>query len=126
MTNKKLTKTELEIMDYIWETNDEILASDIRKHFSHKNWSKQTISSYLKKLVNIKLLKVRKESIVKYYYSASISKNEYELLPAKDILEKVYKGSLRAFFCAFISPNIDEKEIDELQNMLQEFKKNNS
>mgnify|MGYP002513833507 CR=1 FL=1 len=115
MSKNTLSKTELEIMDYFWSINAEISASDLRNHFSSKNWSKQTISTFLKRLVNLGYLKIRKESIVKYYYSVLISKEEHELLPAKDVLENVYDGSYGDFFCALMPANTDKKEIDKLE-----------
>lgn len=120
-----LTKTELEIMNYIWETNKEITASDIRIHFSNKNWSKQAVTTFLKKLVSMEFLKVNKASVVKYYYSALISKEEYELLPARDILENVYYGSYGDFICALLPLDIDkvENEIYEIKRILEHYKK---
>lgn len=93
MPKNTLSKTELEIMEYFWNINSEISASDLRAHFPDKNWSKQTISTFLKRLVHLGFLKVHKVSVVKYYYSALISKTDYELLPAKDVLYNVYNGS---------------------------------
>ncbi|MCI8485403.1 MAG: BlaI/MecI/CopY family transcriptional regulator [Lachnospiraceae bacterium] len=118
-----LTKTEFEIMNYIWEVDKEVTASDIRKHFLNKNWSKQTISTFLKKLVDIGFLKVHKVSVVKYYYSALISKKEYELLPAKIILDNFYSGSYGNFICALLPPDIDKDDIAEIKRILEVYEK---
>lgn len=123
MPKNKLSKTELEIMEYFWSVDDEINASDLHNHFSDKNWSKQTLSTFLKRLVNHGYLKIRKESVVKYYYSPLISKKEYELLPAKNVLKNVYRGSFNDFFCAIIPDNINQNEIDRLKKILDDFTK---
>lgn len=123
MANNTLTKTELEIMEYFWTTNHEITASDIREHFSEKKWSKQTISSFLKKLVNLGYIKRRKVSVTKFYYSVHITKEEYELLPARNIIKNIYNGSYRKFVCALLPNSISESELDELNKYLSEYKK---
>lgn len=122
MPKSILSKTELEIMEYFWSSNvDEISASDLRNHFSNKNWSKQTISTFLKRLVNFGYLKVRKASVIKYYYSVLISKEEHELLPAKNVLNNVYNGSYENFVCALMPSDTDKAEIDKLKQILADF-----
>lgn len=125
MPKNTLSKTELEIMEYFWSVNTEVLASDLRAHFPDKNWSKQTISTFLKRLVHLGFLKVHKVSVVKYYYSALISKTEYELLPAKEVLDNVYNGSYGNFICALLPPDTDNDEITKLKHILADYEKRN-
>lgn len=117
-----LTKTELEIMHYFWSINhyEELTATDIRTHFSHKNWSKQSVSTFLQKLVQKNYLKVRKISAVKYYYSAIITEEEYYLLPVIDIINSVFGGSYISFIKALINSekDITKKELDEIEEIL--------
>ncbi len=123
--NKPLSKTELEIMQYLWRINREVTAREIRDNFSHKEWSKQTISTYLKRLVNLGYLKIRKQSVTKYYYSVTMSKEQYNLLPVNDIVNSEYKGSLSKFICALINPNnITIEELSELEFYLINVKNN--
>lgn len=118
MSKTSLTKTELEIMHYIWSINSEVTATDVREHFSDKNWSKQSVGTFLKKLVNSNFLKIRRESLTKYFYSATLTEQEYSMLPAKDILENVFNNSLSKFICAFIPNDIAEKDILEIEKYL--------
>lgn len=120
---KSLSKTELEIMEYFWNINTEITASDLRNHFSSKSWSKQTTTTFLKRLTNLGYLKIRKESIIKYYYSALISKEEYELMPAKNVLENIYNGSYGDFMCALLPSDTDQDEIARLKQILADFER---
>lgn len=116
-----LTKTELEIMEYLWEINQEVTATDIRNHFAEKNWSKQAISTFLKQLVIIGYLKRRKVSVTKYYYSVLITKEEHELLPARNIVQNIYGGSYENFVCALVPNKASKNEIDELKQILSDF-----
>lgn len=120
---KKLTKTELEIMYYFWSINinEELTATDIRMHFSHKNWSKQVVSSFLTKLVKKKYLKVRKISAVKYYYSVAITEEEYNLQPTRNIIDTIFKGSYSNFMYSLIDPqknDLSEEELTKIENMI--------
>ena len=44
--NNNLSKAEFEIMQYLWKSEHEVSAREIRDHFSNKNWSKQVISTF--------------------------------------------------------------------------------
>lgn len=118
-----LTKTELEIMQYIWKINSEVTAKDIREHFSDKNWSKQSVSIFLRKLVKSNFLKVRQVSINKYYYSAAITEQEYSILPAREILKNVFNNSYSNFFCALLPDDVTEEDIRLLEELLSFYEK---
>lgn len=118
-----LTKTELEIMQYFWVNNKEVTAGDVREHFSQKNWSKQAVNTFLKKLVQRGFLNLRKVSISKYYYSYAITEDEYNLLPVKQIINDFYEGSLGNFVCALgKDAKISEEEADNLYKLVAQLK----
>lgn len=124
MSKISLSKTELEIMQYIWNMDSEVTATDIREHFSTKNWSKQSIGTFLKRLVNANCLKIRKESSKKYYYSAALTEQEYSLLPAKDVLKHVFNNSISKFACAlFSSEDATEEDLRKLEELLATYEK---
>lgn len=120
MNKKNLSKTELEIMKYIWNANGEVMPKEIRTHFSHKQWSKQAVSTFLKRLVTSGYLNMRKVSPTKYYYSAIITEEESDLLPVIDIINNTFDGSYISFIESLIDhkKDFDEKELDELQKFI--------
>ena len=119
-----LSKSELEIMQYIWSINSEVTATDIRTHFSDKNWSKQSVNTFLKRLAKANYLSIRRESTIKYYYSAKITEQEYTMLPAKDILRDVFNNSISKFACAlFSSKETSEEDIHKLEEFLSTYEK---
>ncbi len=130
MTNNYLTKTEYEIMQYFWTINKELTARNIRDYFSNKgkNWSKQSVSTFLKNLVELGFLKVNKISATKYYYSVAISRDEYDLLPAKKIINDVFNGSYSDFVCTLVSSykNLSKDDLIKLENILNELQENNN
>lgn len=120
MNNKNLSKTELEIMKYIWSINGEVMAKEIREHFSHKQWSKQAVSTFLKRLVASGYLNMRHVSQTKYYYSATMTEEESNLLPVVNIINNAFDGSYISFIESLINHKNDltEKELDDLQHFI--------
>lgn len=120
MNTNNLSKTELEIMKYIWSVNGEVMPKEIRMHFSHKQWSKQAVSTFLKRLVTSGYLNMRKVSPTKYYYSSIITKEESDLLPVIDIINNTFGGSYISFIESLIDhkKDFDEKELDDLQKFI--------
>lgn len=107
-------------MKYIWSVNGEVMPKEIRTHFSHKQWSKQAVSTFLKRLVTSGYLNMRKVSPTKYYYSAIITKEESDLLPVIDIINNTFDGSYISFIESLIDhkKDFDEKELDALQKYI--------
>lgn len=120
MNTNNLSITELEIMKYIWSVNGEVMPKEIRTHFSHKQWSKQSVSTFLKRLVTSGYLNMRKVSPTKYYYSAIITKEESDLLPVIDIINNTFDGSYISFIESLIDhkKDFDEKELNALQKYI--------
>ena len=120
VNKKDLSKTEFEIMKYIWSVNGEVMPKEIRTHFSHKQWSKQAVSTFLKRLVTSGYLNMRKVSPAKYYYSAIITEEESNLLPVIDIINNTFDGSYISFIESLIDhkKDFDEKELDDLQKFI--------
>lgn len=107
-------------MKYIWSVNGEVMPKEIRTHFSHKQWSKQSVSTFLKRLVTSGYLNMRKVSPTKYYYSAIITKEESDLLPVIDIINNTFDGSYISFIESLIDhkKDFDEKELNALQKYI--------
>ena len=58
-----LSKTEYEIMEYFWGMGDKYTFGELMKYFNEnldKNWKKQTLNTFLSRLIEKGLLKKRK------------------------------------------------------------------
>lgn len=116
---KTLTKTELEIMHYIWSLGQEVTATDVRLHFSNKQWTKQAVSFFLRQLVNYNFLNVRKTATNKYFYRATITEWEYSKTIFKNAINN---GEL----VGLIPSNITKDDIVALEQLLIQLKKENN
>lgn len=117
-----ITETEYVIMKYLWSLDHEATAREIREHFSQRNWSKQAVSTFLKRLVKSGYLKMHKVSPTKYYYNVLISEAEYNLLPVREVLHKSFDDSYSDLVCALINPNqkLSDEKIAKLNKIIDE------
>ncbi len=122
---RHITETEYVIMKYLWSLDHEATAGEIREHFAQRNWSKQAVSTFLKRLTKSGYLKMRKVSPTKCYYTVLISENEHNLIPVQEVVEKSFDGSYTDLMCALISPNekLSDEAIERINKMLAEFDK---
>jgi len=117
MEFQKLTQSEKEIMEKIWELNTPVSTAMLIKAFSpSKNRKPQTVSTFLTRLVNKNYLSVRKNGLCNLY-TALISKDEFARFNAESLILKQYNGSVKNMISSLIEYGmIDKKEIEELKN----------
>lgn len=112
-----LSKTEYRIMEYFWSTGEKYTFGELMKYFNEeedKNWKKQTLNTFLSRLIDKGLLERKKEG-TKAYYSEAITRTEFKQHKAKEILEEGYEGKISHFIAALTGNNaitsVDEKEL---------------
>lgn len=119
---KRLPDSELEVMLALWDCGGEASRSQIEEKLADFHWAVNTINTFLTRLCTRKFISVRKEGKTNYY-SPLVSKEEYLAFESRGMLKKLYGGSVSNFVAAFSDGNgIDEKEIEELQSLIDELK----
>lgn len=117
-----LSDTELEIMEFIWKAEKKLTFKEIMEYVNEsmgKNWKKQTVSTYLTHLQESELLEVDKTMPRTYLYSAACSKEEYEHLCVKQLVQKSFDGSISKFVAAFTGgKKLTKEEADELRKLI--------
>ncbi len=121
---KRLPDSELEIMMIIWSLGKQVTRTDIEENLKkEKEWSPTTILSLLSRLEKKGFVKVKKEG-KSNVYNPLISEDEYMNAESKMLLERMYKNSIKNFMMALYADNKpSQKEIDELQEFLNEFRR---
>ena len=78
MAKYNLSEAEYEIMEYIWKQNCMLKFSDIMEFLSEKGheWRKQTVQTFLTRLIEKGVLKAQKDGNYRLYYPA-MSEEEY-------------------------------------------------
>ena len=121
--NKDLLKpseAELEVMKVLWEEGKALSAPEIVQRLKEKHikWEKSTIYTLIDRLVKKKAIKQEKKDKL-YYYSPSISKEEYAKIETARILNKLFNGSVKDLIVALVeSGNLKKEELDEIKKLL--------
>lgn len=121
--NYSLTKTEQEILEYMWKEARWLSIREIIEHFEKNNkiWKRQTVNTFLTHLIE-------KELVIKNgrKYIYSINKNEFQKETAKNILNKLYDGSVKNFIASLSgSTKLNSKDVNDLKKYLDELSKQN-
>lgn len=124
--NKKfgLTDTEYEIMSIFWEKKAPLTFGEIQKICSaelQKDWKKQTLNTYLSKLVSSGLLAVKKDGTKNKYY-AEIEKKDFMKYWLNDLCDSVFRGSISNLVLTYAgSQPIDKEEVEKLKKLIDEW-----
>ena len=115
----KLFDSEIKIMEIIWE-NEPVCAKELSQMAAESiGWNKNTTYTVLKKLVEKKAVK-RDEP--KFMCTSLIKKEDICKTETRSLINKLYGGSKKAFFAAFVDEFISEDEADELKDLIEKRK----
>lgn len=119
MKHVELAAVQERFADIVW-ANEPVASGDLVKLCERElNWKKPTTYTVLRKLCEKGLLQ-NVDGIV----SSLVSKEAFYSEKSEQIIEGSYEGSLPAFIAAFTSrKKLTEKEVDEIQQMIDAFKK---
>lgn len=118
MREYKLTETESKFADMIW-AREPIHSRDLVKLCEEElSWKKSTTYTMLKRLVNKEIFENNKGVV-----TSLVGKEAFYAEQSKLFVEETYGGSLPKFLAAFTrSKRLSNKEIDELQKLIDEHK----
>lgn len=117
MKMKTLTEAEEEIMIKIWETGFPVTSSMLLSAFHEtKRWKSQTINTFLTRLVDKNYLSVEKRGVTNHY-TALVTKDEFEQHSTKDLIEKMYGGSLKRLIASLVESNsVSQADLTEIRD----------
>ena len=119
MSDMELGAVQAEFAELIWE-REPIGSGELVKLCNEKfDWKKSTTYTVLKKLCEKGLFK-NEDGVV----TSVLSREEYYSRRSGQFVKETFRGSLPAFIAAFASGNkLTEREVDEIQNMIDQFRK---
>ena len=120
--NSHLSKTEYRIMEYFWSTGGKYTFGELMKYFNEeedKNWKKQTLSTFLLRLVKKGVLYANHQEAKVTYYPA-LSSEEYYQQYTSQIIQTSFHGSLTSFISAFTgNKKLSASDKEELMDFLK-------
>ncbi len=118
-----ITDAEHKVMKLLWEKEPLSANEIILKLTEEMEWSDQTIKTFLNRLHKKKAIRFEKVGR-NYVYYPLVSYEEYVTSENRSFLDRVYNGAVGMLFAKFIEEeNLSDKDIKDLQQLLQEKKK---
>jgi predicted transcriptional regulator len=118
---QSLSDSEMEVMEVIWDSSEPMTASQLLTIFAYKGWKIQTLSTFLTRLVDKGVLTFRKQGKTNFY-SPAVTREGYNKLEARHVVDSMYNGSMLDFLAAFYGGDkgIQEDELAELKQWFNE------
>lgn len=118
MKEYKLTDMETKFADIIWAHEPIPSGKLVGQCEAELKWKKSTTYTMLKRLESKGIFE-NNNGVVK----SLLTKDEFYAAQSKQFVEETFEGSLPKFLAAFTrSKKISDKEIDELQKLINEHK----
>lgn len=118
-TKKRLPDGELSIMQIIWREEPPVARSTIEQALGDKKQlAPSTIITFLTRLCEKGFLSLTRKGRTNYY-TPLISEREYLAQESRNILDRLYGGSLASFATALCDSGVSRKDIEQLRDMLE-------
>ncbi|ELU8150743.1 BlaI/MecI/CopY family transcriptional regulator [Listeria monocytogenes] len=127
MAIKSISKSELEVMKIIWDFGRAVQYADVAGKLEEKNytWKKNTVLTFLTRLVEKNLLSVKKVGRKNEYY-ALVSENEYLERQTETFVENIYEGDVKGLITNLVQNDlISPDELEDLQQFWKRMKSPN-
>lgn len=120
---KRLPESELEIMLAVWNSEGKEISAPQIMEALERPLTASALHSYLKRLEEKGCLACRKEGHVNWY-APLVSRETYQEWEGKNVLDKLYAGSLKRFAAALYGGGaLKQEDVDELRSYLDEMEK---
>ena len=116
MESTKLFDSELKIMEILWREGP--LSAKQISAIAGENigWNKNTTYTVIKKLIDKKAVRRDEPGFV---CTALVNRDDVQKEETGRLIDKLWHGSKKAFFAAFISEQLSEDELAELRAMIE-------
>lgn len=114
---QKLSDTELEVMQVIWDSASPVTSAELLQLFNQRgrNWKGQTISTFLSRLVDKGALSVTRKGRTNQY-TPRLSLEDYKFKETKNVLDGLYQGSVKNLISAlYDGDKLSNQDIAELK-----------
>ncbi len=120
-----ITESEEIILNLLWQKEMQSIMQMVKALENQKNWSKQTIISFLRRMERKGTVSYFVQGRTKYYY-AVIKREEVIRKETKGLMDRFFGGKMGAMVSYMVRESeISQDDIQELRNLLQELKEDN-
>lgn len=97
----RLSETEMEVMEVIWELEAPATVTQLLYMFQSKGWKTSTLSTLLKRLIEKGYVDKSMNGKVNYYVP-TLTLKEYKKLETQSFLSRLYNGKAKNFIAALV------------------------
>lgn len=116
METVKLFDSELKIMDIVWD-KEPVSAKEIALIAADTiGWNKNTTYTIVKKLIKKNAVKRTEPNFI---CTSLIKKEDVRKAETQSLIDKLYDGSRKAFFAAFMEEDISDAELEVLKKLIE-------
>ena len=118
---KRLPEAEMDIMNYIWESEKAVSSVEIQEALKDKHdWSLAVILNLLARLTERGFVTAEKQGKYKYY-SALVKQEDYLRQESKSIIDRIFGGSVsKLVSCLYDGKNLSDEDIKSLKAFIDE------
>jgi BlaI family penicillinase repressor len=116
---EKITDSELEVMQTLWEAPDALPITEIRQTLQQrKGWEATTVKTLVQRLCKKGAVGQEKRTV--FYYRALISQQEYNDWATNDLVHRLYQGSAKSLVAALVqAKGLTQDDLNELRGMFK-------
>lgn len=116
---EKITDSELEVMQVLWEAEDALPLTEIRQTLqARKGWESTTIKTLVQRLCTKGAIEQEKRKV--FYYRPLVTEGEYNRWATGNLIHKLYRGSAKRLVAALVdSDGLTEADLEELRAMFR-------
>lgn len=121
MKNKEiiLQQSERYIMEKLWENHPRTIMQLFHSLELDPGWSKSTVNTLLGRMVEKGIVYYEEGGKARQYYPA-ITREDADVAETRNLLQRVYRGSVGMMVNTMIKKNaLSQEEIEELYQLLQ-------
>ncbi len=117
---EKITDSELEVMQVLWEAADALPIADIRRTLQERRgWEATTTKTLVQRLCNKGAVAQEKRNV--FYYRALVSEKEYNDWATGELIRRLYRGSAKELVAALVhADELTAQDVEELRAMFLE------
>lgn len=112
----KLFDSELKILDILWREGKTTAKQISLIAAAEIGWNKNTTYTVIKKLIDKNAVCREEPGFVCF---ALISRDDVQRNETERMIDKLWGGSKKAFFAAFINEQLSEDELTELRSLIE-------
>lgn len=117
-----LSKAERLVMEIVWKKGEVLSAEVLEELEGVKDWSRHTVKSYLKQLIEKGLVGVKEISARKYIYYVFISKEDFLADQANCYLKDHFESLSHMVAGLMKREKVSKEEINQLEQLIKEYK----